>query len=344
MNKFFISCILSALLFVVPMTVFVVPDMGILESERRQIAAFPEIASMKFRSGHVRKFFRGVDAFFADRFPLRSPLLVLSMTLHDNLNMDKCYRGKENWLLLGNSYASCVDKLQGKVNLSGDALKSQTEAYRKIRDAAEKLGAEFFVFIGPNKSSIYPEYLPPIVVPARQRFISPLLDLLDGIGVKVYDPTDQLIKAKPNVLLYYRTDTHWNAYGAHEAFQGFREMSGLPALPSLSFSEAPALSGDLVDICGYKSYPTSIGDNFTLHWSVSPSLHEEDGLITNTHPTSEKTVWVFGDSFANALRPYITATFKEVRFFRHDEFEAAMSSQLPKPDMILWVIVERSFA
>ena len=347
MNKFFVSHILAALLFVIPLAAFVMSDMGTLESEQRRMTAFPKMPST-LRLSDVTRFFRGVDLFFADRFPLRSSLLIFSMALHeavgDSLDMDKCYKGKENWLFLGNSYDRCVEKLQGRVNLSGNNLKRQTEAYRNIRDAAEKCGVEFFICIGPNKSSIYPEYLPPIMPPAKRRFISPLLDSLKSVGIKVYDPTARLIEKKAAALLYYRTDTHWNARGAYEAFENFRESAGLPELPLLSFDEAPAHGGDLVKIGGYKSFPLSVGDNFALHWSAPPALHEEDGLISNTLASCDKTVWVFGDSFAEALRPYITAMFKETRFFQHGEFEAAMSSQFSKPDMLLWVIVERKFA
>ena len=347
MNKFFISCTLAALLFIIPVAAFVVPDMGSVESERRQIAAFPEMPS-RLRASHIKRFFRGIDSFFVDHFPLRSPLLGLSMALHeaggDSLNMDKCYRGNENWLFLGNSYRRCVDKLVGQVILSGNSLKRQTEAYVKTRDVAENCGAEFFIFIGPNKSSIYPEYLPPVVVPAQRRYIAPLVGSLNRAAVKVYDPTKRLVEAKASGILYYRTDTHWNARGAYEAFEGFREWAGLPALPPFFLAEGPAHGGDLVDIGGYKSFPLSVGDNFTMQWSVSPELREEDGLIRNPHAASDKTAWVFGDSFAGALRPYITAEFKEVRFFKHGEFEAAISSQLPKPDTVLWVIVERNFA
>jgi len=337
---------LAALLFAVPLAAFVASDTGILESERRQMAAFPKMS--KFRGREVKSFFRGVDAFFADRFPLRSRLLGLSMAMHelggDSLDIDRCYRGKENWLFLGNSYNRCVDKLIGRENPSDSYLKQQTEAYGRLRDVAAKSGAEFFVFIGPNKSSIYPEYLPPEVIPAKRRFISPLLDSLKGTGVKVYDPTARLIERKAAGLLYYRTDTHWNAIGAYEAFAGFSERAGLPALPSLSFDAAPVHRGDLVNIGGYNSFPLSVGDNFEVHWHVPPSLREEDGLIVNTHAPSDKTVWVFGDSFAEGLRPYISATFKATRSFGHKEFATAMSSQVPKPDVILWVIVERDFA
>ena len=338
---------LAALLFIVPLAAFVAPKTGNLESERRQLAVFPQMPS-KLRPRYVKSFFKDIDAFFADRFPFRSALLDLSMALHEagggGLDIDKCYRGKENWLFLGNSYGHCVDKLEGRTVLSNATLKRQAEKYENLRGRAEKCGAEFFIFIGPNKSGIYPEYLPPVVIPSQRRYTAPLVDSLNGSGVRVYDPMKRLLEAKASGLLYYRTDTHWNASGAHEAFEGFREWAGLPALPSFSLAEGPPRGGDLVDIGGYTRFPLSAGDNFTLQWSVAPELREEDGLIKNTHAVSDKTAWVFGDSFAEALRPYMTATFREVRFFTHQDFESATSSGLPKPDMMLWVVVERNFA
>ncbi|MDR1368159.1 MAG: hypothetical protein LBJ76_05515 [Candidatus Accumulibacter sp.] len=256
-NKFLLSCLLTAFLFIVPVASFITPGMENLGNERRGIATFPEMPS-KLRSGSVKKFFREIDNFFADHFPLRTPLLELSVALYeaggDSLDMNKSYKGKGNWLFLGNSYARCVDKLQGRVILSRDSLKRQTEAYSNIRDAAKRKGVEFFVFIGPNKSSIYPEYLPPVAIPARRRFISPLLETLNEAGIKVYDPTDRLVGEKSGGLLYYRADTHWNARGAYEAFEGFRKWVGLPELPSLSLVEAPAYAGDLVDISGIKTF------------------------------------------------------------------------------------------
>lgn len=347
MNKLVLSCLLAALLCIVHVAAFISPDAGFLHSERRHMAPYPDPLP-KMRSRYVKQYFRGIDAFFADRFPLRASLLALSVGMHavagDNLNMDKCYAGKESWLFLGNSLDRCTDKLQGIASITEYNLERQAQAYEGRRDAANSLGAEFLLFIGPDKPRIYPEYLPPVISPAKRRFISPLLDALDKAGIKVYDPTARLIEEKPDGLLYYRTDTHWNARGAYVAFDGFREWAGLPELPPLSLVKAPAHAGDLIGSSGYADFPISAGDNFTLQWNVPPSLQQEDNLISNSGAASGKTVWIFGDSFAEALKPYIAATFKTVRFFKHDEFKDVVSSQLPHPDIVLWIIVERRFA
>jgi len=337
MNKFITSCVLCAILFVTPVAVFVFQKTSTLEGERRKIAAFPDVPKM-IAVGEIKRFFREFDVFFADHFPLRGSLLSLSSRLHEvtssDLDMGKCYSGKESWLFLGNDYGRTVDKLQGRVTLSKAALRRLVEYYAGMSSSARSSGADFVIFIGPNKSSVYPEYLPSFVTPAKRRFITPLVEALRDAGVKVYDPTERLIKKKADGILYYRTDTHWNGRGAYEAFEGFREYIGLPALPLCTFVAGAELhKGDLVDIGGFEDFPLSVGDSDNPRWD--PPL---------SHSVSEKTAWIFGDSFAGALGSYMRATFAQIRSFRHQEFEQAMSSHEQKPDIIIWVVVERSFA
>jgi hypothetical protein len=344
MSRNFISGVIIVLVLVTPLAVFVAPDRSNLENERRRIASFPDIPQ-DMRSENVKAFFKGIDPFVSDHFPLRNSFLVLSSGLHNavgaNLDMDKCYRGKENWLFLGNSYDWCVDKLQGSRTLPERYILKRVEHYRKLRDLFRNGGTDFVMFIGPNKSSVYPEYLPPVVVPAAKRYISLFVTSLRDAGVKIYDPTDRLVSLKSTGLLYYRTDTHWNYRGAYEAFVGFGEYAGLPELPSCTFTLIAPKSGDLVKIGGYKKFPLSVGDTYRLNWSVPQMLEQRGNIAINAKATSNKTVWVFGDSFTEALRPYIMATFKETRFFVHTEFDKVIASEKRLPDMVIWEIVER---
>ncbi|MDR3203504.1 MAG: hypothetical protein LBV23_01995 [Deltaproteobacteria bacterium] len=263
----------------------------------------------------------------------------------DNINL--CLKGKDTWLFLGNGYADIIDKLQGGVKLSGLKLNRLTEKYVKIKEMSEIVGAEFYMFIGPNKSSVYPEYLPPIVFPSTQRYLSPLFKSLKEKGVDVYDPTLALIKAKQvsSTFFYYKTDTHWNSLGGYLAFEGFRELIGLPSLPPLSFIDGPPVNGDLINIGGYVNFPLSsaTNDNPLSVWATPLNvIEEEQGLAINSNPISDKIVWIFGDSFNIALKPYFIAMFKEIHIFKHRNFEKIISSERPKPDLIVWIIVERN--
>ena len=60
------------------------------------------------------------------------------------------------------------------------------------------------------------------------------------------------------------------------------------------------------------------------------------------------SVWVIGDSFISGIRPYIEASFKEVRYIGHwsDKLNSISSELIKfaeKPDLVIVVRVERSF-
>ena len=70
--------------------------------------------------------------------------------------------------------------------------------------------------------------------------------------------------------------------------------------------------------------------------------------VLNTSALNDLSVWVIGDSFTSALRPYIEASFKEVRYIGHwdrniDSLANVLASSIEKPDLVLVVRVERSF-
>ena len=348
MGKYILSCLVVLALVAVPVTVMVLPDSVLLENERRKANTFPSLAGKKLQTREIKKWFKNLDAYFADNFPLRNSLVGIALALHEDSyessDMNVCIRGMENWLFLGNNGARCVDKLQGLISITDAALTSQADAFLQKHARAKELGADFYIFIGPNKSSVYPEFLPPVIKPSEKRFLTPLVNALAAAKVKVFDPTDLLVKKKNLGLLYFRTDTHWNYLGAYEAYKGFLEHYGLPALPVPTLKEAEHLGGDLVEMGGYKKFPLSTGDNFTLAWDNGDTVKWDNRVATNPEAVVPKLVWVFGDSFVSGLQPFITASFREVRFFSLDDFDATISSDLPKPDLILWIHVERNFA
>ncbi|MFR9535077.1 MAG: hypothetical protein SNG49_09685, partial [Rikenellaceae bacterium] len=236
-----------------------------------------------------------------------------------------------------------------------DAVKKYSSIAKQCSDA----GSQFAFVIGPNKSTIYPEYLPLIVIPAKDRYLTPLVDTLTGKGITVYDPTNDLIKAKKDGIVYGLTDTHWNVKGSYVAFEGLCKLLNLPKLV-VTHVDAPPQAHGLVRIGGYNkdTFPLLEKDNFhivldrqpkliregkILAWSNKPQEERDKGLILNPDATTQKSIWIFTDSFSAALVPYIVATFEETTFFNHKQFEKIMATQYPKPDIILWVHVERNF-
>jgi len=341
----------------------------VLVGENRKQAQFPTVPK-HITSSNIKEYFKGIDSFATDRFPGRLFLIHLATTmttrvLKDNLDTDKCYKGKDGWLFLGNSYASTIDKLTGRLVLNQAELEKKRQIYSARNDTCKSLGIEYALFIGPSKSTIYPEYLPTTIKPAAVRYITPLYYELKKRDVTVYDPTPVLVAAKNNGLLYFRSDTHWNILAGSVAFSGFTAQMHWPPLPPHSFQPGPLHSGDLVIIGGLqKSYVPRPGDSYNLLWDTPVTIERIEanggratvqnnnygpyppgGDIYNAQAVTNRTAWIFCDSFGAALYPYLNAMFKETRYFYAApvDWEKQIRAADKKPDIIIEIITERSF-
>jgi hypothetical protein len=114
-------------------------------------------------------------------------------------------------------------------------------------------------------------------------------------------------------------------------------------LPSHYFETGPVIAGNLYGVNGDNQFPLSEGDNFILHWSYPQNFDVDDTKIINNNALTNTVVWVFGDSFADALKPYFIASYKEVHFFKFYEFDRVISSSLSKPNLVIWVTVDNNF-
>lgn len=271
------------------------------------------------------------------------------------------YRGKDDWLFLGNRYDSTVAKLKLAITPTDMDLSEVKDAFSEVTLAGSKYGVKTVLIMGPNKSSIYPEYLPNEVIPSQKKYSSFFLDKLREIpGLLVYDPTNDLLAAKDEEgLLYWKTDTHWNNKGAYLTFVGFCRLINLEP-PNVTFKQGATRGGDLIGISKLSNFPLSPQDNWDVVWNDSPVWKEKvipneqktafghSTVVINEKPLSNQYVWVIGDSFVGALKQYFNATFKEVRYVGHWEQKL---KTLPeeivkaerKPDLVVVVRVERSF-
>ena len=271
------------------------------------------------------------------------------------------YQGKENWLFLGNAYDNNVAKLKLSVMPTKARLAEVKESFSKISQAGAKHGIKTVLIMGPDKSSIYSEYLPEGLTPSTTKYSGFFLDTLRELPtLEIYDPTQDLLAAKNSEeILYWKTDTHWNYKGAYIAYVGFSKLLKLP-YPSVDFSPAAPYSGDLIGVSQLKYFPSQSKDSWDPVWRVRPEWLEKEipneqktafgasTLVTNVHPLSEKYVWVLGDSFTVPMKQYFNATFSQVRYLGHwGKKLSALTEELDrvekKPDLIVIVRVERSF-
>ncbi|MDO9205001.1 acyltransferase family protein [Methylotenera sp.] len=271
------------------------------------------------------------------------------------------YEGKQDWLFLGNSYDNTVAKLKLAIVPSDSEIEATKEIFSNISKVGAQSNTKVILIVGPNKSSIYSEYLPDELLPSTKKYSSFFLgNLKDVPNLTVYNPTDDLLNSKKNEgILYWMTDTHWNNKGAFLAYSGFSKLLGLP-VPQVEFQHSSTHSGDLIGISKLKDFPLHAEDNWDVVWKNKPVWTENEipdeqktafgsaTVVSNQNPLSTKYVWVVGDSFTGALKQYFNATFKEVRYVgqwgdKLKNLPADLAKADKKPDMIIIVRVERSF-
>lgn len=273
----------------------------------------------------------------------------------------KWYHGQDGWLFLGNHYKNTVAKLKLAIVPDAERVKSVSQQFANVSNAAHDAGAKTALIVGPNKSSVYADKLPTTLVPAQTRYISPFISELNAVPhLLTIEPTSLLVeKSKSEGLMYWRTDTHWNHKGAFLAYEQMLARLGYAA-PKVIFELEGVHKGDLVGISGLDDFPLKSGDNWEFSVpNVTDAVRESHpdgpkpafwwrGVVQNPMALNDELVWVIGDSFTNQMRSFIEASFTEVRYIGHwqderNELPELIESAETKPDLVMVVIVERSF-
>ena len=271
------------------------------------------------------------------------------------------YKGKDDWLFVGNNYNNTVAKLKLFELPSNEAIEVSIQPFRALADTAALSDTRVVLFVGPNKSSIYKEFLPDKLVVSDKRYSTFFLDKLRNTpNLIVYDPVADFLRKKASEgLLYWRTNTHWNLKGAFLAYKGFSQLVDLPH-PKVEFKAGPLHRGDLIDLSNLNDFPLSEGDDWQVSWKKEPNLSKKMistqlttsfgtvGIVTNAAPLVDKSIWVTGDSFSESLKQYFNATFREVRYLGHwksrlQKLPQDLIDADEKPDLVIVVRAERSF-
>jgi hypothetical protein len=273
----------------------------------------------------------------------------------------KFLEGKESFLFLGNDHDNTVAKLKLDLLPSDDYILKISAQFERLAKKGSETNTQIALLVGPNKSSIYKEYLPEKLKSSDRRYSTLITNKLSDIpNLVVVDPTDILnIKKSTEGLLYWRTNTHWNQKGAFISFKSLQKRLGLK-YPEVQFSLEGEHKGDLIGISKLNNFPIFYGDNWKYQILTKTQIYREElkdqekttfgwtGRVVNNLALNEMYVWVIGDSFTSGIRNYIEASFKEVKYLGHwskklNTLHEDLSNSMKKPDLIIIVRVERSF-
>jgi hypothetical protein len=283
--------------------------------------------------------------------------------------------GREGWLYLGDKYEGTLTASQrGQTAADVDKAIRIGAAARAWDAWMKQHGVKLYrVLVGPNKTSVYPEYLPRWARPAAS---APMDALVSRAAPWYVDPRPALLHAKSGgaELLYFRTDTHWTQLGAAVAFQAFAEAVA-PHAPDIRWPQersmrlqavGPRHEGDLTGLLrlnhwladvepqvGVTSEPlhTTEHDYLTgrlLREGQNAAIQDPKRtlLVTSRGALNQRKVLWLRDSFGSDLAPLMAATFSETLQLHWNRALAqpADLAQLIaawRPDYVFVTVVER---
>jgi hypothetical protein len=237
------------------------PDPTLLE--KRALSPLPTVASAS--QVFSDKFTTAFNDYVNDNFGFRKLFIrlnnLIDVKVFQTTSNQRVVLGKDGFLFMDYDWDSFVNRQ------SAFTRPQLLAAARKIKGFQDRLkirNIEFLIVVAPNKSTIYPEYIP------KQRYLLNAMSererwfiALNEVGVNYLDLVPAILAAKKDHRMYYKGDHHWNKYASLIASQhivsymaeklgmGEGAFEILGAKPDLSES---AGGGSLDELLGVKAF------------------------------------------------------------------------------------------
>lgn len=209
---FVVICVLS---IIIPL-IFTDYEGGKVSKQDNRVLANGPIAFLKNGSS------ANITKWINDNIGFRTAMLGYKGYIEYNI----LHKSPTNRVMLGKNgfmfytWDNNIEIAQNKYPLSEKEIRRITKNLILINDILEKNNKTFLFTIAPSKVDIYPEYLNIGRYSKTTTPIDVFSERLDG-KVNFINLKEALYKEKENTdeLLYYKTDTHWNQYGAYIAYK-----------------------------------------------------------------------------------------------------------------------------
>ncbi len=259
---------------------------------------------------------------------------------------------------------------QGWMNYTGDENIEDFQKLSVFQNQAEILGGltrlqrllnerniTLLIVIAPNKPTIYPESMPPEIHPAAgPEKLDVFFARLKAHGIASIDLRPALREARQRHDIYYKTDTHWNGYGAFAAYTAILQtlQPTYPALKPIS-EEKMELSVDgpyqleipsMLILPHYTEYRFDLTPPAGLAQSEHPEAYNEYDQFSWTADENLPTLLMFHDSFgARYLDDDLSVSFAKSHFIHISSMSRNLSPetlQRFQPNLLIIEIAERN--
>lgn len=324
--------------------------------DNRRLAASPFTTGAKGDN-----FNRQVDSYLNDRIGFREKFICLNSRIDYYLFSKspnaKVIIGERGFLFYNGENAGdgiSMSEYIGGDRYTDDQLSQIAEELTKAKKYLEQKGCEFIVFIAPNKSRVYSEYMPDVLKRARisdKCQTDQIVDYLKAnTGIRVVYPYEELkdyMNRHPDEPLYYYSDTHWNDLGAYIGAKALLAELGIniPEPEEVPRVLTERTYGDLYGMTALGKYP---GDkDFSWIFTGIPDeemeviIEEDVGDIKYRNSgKDERRLFVNRDSFCSGMKNILGSEFNDVYLLHTVKYDPDVINEYD-PDIYVYELVER---
>jgi len=370
---YIVPILFLSILLTISVCYFIVPDKEISKQENRALALLPEFSLKSVTSG---EFTDNMINYMNDQFPFRNTFVTLGDKINDLLHLDTQTSDGAQFIMNAGNAGGGAGEILGGTNLEierKEIIEHNTDGTTFVID--KKRAMQYFSFTNSfldayaamlNKIAVdLPDVkVYSLLVPTSSEFYLSEKLKTDSHSQKkaiervyksttsnitevdAYKKIEEATKNKDNYI-YFRTDHHWTAKGAYQAYSAFCEAAGITPIP-LTEMPVSKVEGDFYgsftrlttndeitnnpDYIEYYLQPQTkeviAFTNADMKISYDTNLFVDPGneqnkymvflggdnpvtrIITNTD--SEKTLLILKDSFGNALTPFLVNHYKYI--------------------------------
>lgn len=295
--------------------------------ENRVLAGMP---GFSLRDVYNRNYFSAFEGYFNDHFAFRRGLVTMKSWvdyyLFKTSPSPKVHVGTDGWLYY---YRTTHDyyKVDDCIPVERERMERMAEQLHLLERMVEASGRRFLFVVAPDKSTIYPEFFGEKRYNLRcsKSHYDLLVYYLQKYPVRNFIRIDDdLMRAKEEQQVYYKTDTHWNMHGSMVAgssiIKHFAPVTWRDYFPAVKMSEE-GYRGDLSKLLALDiSEQTMVIDHMDYNADVKEvnlgryMNGDRFRFIVTPHPGKHllpKAV-IYRDSFSTRLMPFLKGSFEQL--------------------------------
>ena len=317
----------------------------------------------------LQRFPKEFQGYYNDAFPFREYLVWSAKKVTGPLTNyfnSRVVVGKDGYFFYTNASERHGDESR---DFTGEKLWTEAqlgnivERLEEIRKGLAEMGIDFCMIIAPNKMTIYSDKLPEKRKYKRAEVLR--AEQLLGYAakhapeLKLIFPADLLMELRKKVdhSLFLHEDTHWNELSGYaatrEIIKAFNGKKELPALEKANIVQnaIKTIGGDLRTQLGY-----GVSEGYYYHTVSVPGLEkveirqynqafpQDSHCRRSYNPAApdSRSVWMYRDSFAEAMEPYISMYFQNVDYYWNIPIRKIQYMGDRKPQLVIFQVVERN--